>query len=96
VKTLIISSDSAYSSTLPANINLNSLFRLKEWAGSSAWKGISVDSTVKLLNENGYRGIMKFFITQKPGNTKTHKFKLFIEFENGEKVEAITKPVTWL
>lgn len=97
IKSITISSDSTYSSSLPPNTSLNALFAVKKRNYYSGFEKITIDSAVKEINKEytSLRDNLLLFITKKPSASFTHKFKLVIEFENADKFEIITAPITW-
>lgn len=97
IKIMQITSDAAYSSNLPANSSLNSVFLVKKFNVITPFNRVRLDSIVTLVNDNySLRDDLILFATQKPTASGTHRFKLTIEMESGQKFEAVTAPITWL
>ena len=93
---IVITSDSAYSSTLPANTSLNNVFKVQKWNYYNRWSNATLDTVAQKIKEGYYAGSSLILsAVQKPTASKTHRFKLKMEFENGKTTEVVTKPITW-
>lgn len=91
-----VTSDSAYSSSLPANASLNNIFVVKKWNYYDGSSNATLDTIAKKINEGYYAGSsLILYATKKPTASRTHRFKLRLVFANGTTIETTTKPITW-
>lgn len=95
IKSITLTSDAKYNDTLPAGTSLNQIFKVHDWSYYNAYSRVALDTVKQKMNEGYQYFDLKLSAVAKPISTATHRFSLTMEMENGSKITAVTKSITW-